>query len=207
MLEESHYYFNKASDLLSLSERVREILITPRRVVKVEIVIESDSSQLLHFLGFRVQHSNTRGPYKGGLRYHPTLDENHAAALANLMTWKTAIADVPFGGAKGGIDCDPAQLSKSELDRVTRAFVGQIKEVIGPNLDVPAPDVNTSAEVMAWIMDEYSKYQGFSPGVVTGHCQRKVARTEFSTDDRELGRPELTPLGECGGAVELEIVS
>ena len=137
-------------------------------MVKVEIVIESDSGQLLHFLGFRVQHSNTRGPYKGGLRYHPTLDENHAAALANLMTWKTAIADVPFGGAKGGIDCDVAQLSKSELDRVTRAFVGQIKEVIGPNLDVPAPDVNTNAEVMAWIMDEYSKYEGFSPGVVTG---------------------------------------
>ena len=161
MLEESHYYFNKAADLLGLSERVRKILITPRRVVKVEIVIESDSGQLLHFLGFRVQHSNTRGPYKGGLRYHPTLDENHAAALANLMTWKTAIADVPFGGAKGGIDCDVAQLSKSELDRVTRAFVGQIKEVIGPNLDVPAPDVNTNAEVMAWIMDEYSEVRGF----------------------------------------------
>ena len=115
MLEESHHYFNKAADLLGLSERVRKILITPRRVIKVEIVIESDSGQLLHFLGFRVQHSNTRGPYKGGLRYHPTLDENHAAALANLMTWKTAIADVPFGGAKGGINCDPAQLSKSEL--------------------------------------------------------------------------------------------
>ena len=168
MLEESHHYFNKAADLLNLSERVRKILITPRRVVKVEIVIESDSGQLLHFLGFRVQHSNTRGPYKGGLRYHPTLDESHAAALANLMTWKTAIADVPFGGGKGGINCDPVQLSKSELNRVTRAFVGQIKEVIGPNLDVPAPDVNTSSEVMAWIMDEYSKYQGFSPGVVTG---------------------------------------
>ena len=168
MLEESHHYFNKAADLLSLSERVRKILITPRRVVKVEIVIESDGGQLLHFFGFRVQHSNTRGPYKGGLRYHPTLDESHAAALANLMTWKTAIADVPFGGGKGGINCDPAQLSKSEVDRVTRAFVGQIKEVIGPNLDVPAPDVNTNSEVMAWIMDEYSKYQGFSPGVVTG---------------------------------------
>ena len=101
MLEESHHYFNKAADLLDLSERVRKILITPRRVVKVEIVIESDSGQLLHFLGFRVQHSNTRGPYKGGLRYHPTLDESHAAALANLMTWKTAIADVPFGVARG----------------------------------------------------------------------------------------------------------
>ena len=168
MLEESHYYFNKAADLLGLSQRVRKIVITPRRVVKVELVTESDDGGLLHFLGFRVQHNNSRGPYKGGLRYHPTMDEDHAAALANLMTWKTAVADVPFGGAKGGIDCDPAQLSRSELDRVTREFVGEIKEVIGPNLDVPAPDVNTNSEVMAWIMDEYSKYQGFSPGVVTG---------------------------------------
>ncbi len=168
MLEESHYYFNKAADLLGLSKRVRKIVITPRRVVKVELVTESDDGRLLHFLGFRVQHNNSRGPYKGGLRYHPTMDEDHAAALANLMTWKTAVADVPFGGAKGGIDCDPAQLSRSELDRVTREFVGEIKEVIGPNLDVPAPDVNTNSEVMAWIMDEYSKYQGFSPGVVTG---------------------------------------
>ncbi len=168
MLEESHYYFNKAADLLGLSQRVRKIVITPRRVVKVELVTESDDGGLLHFLGVRVQHNNSRGPYKGGLRYHPTMDEDHAAALANLMTWKTAVADVPFGGAKGGIDCDPAQLSRSELDRVTREFVGEIKEVIGPNLDVPAPDVNTNSEVMAWIMDEYSKYQGFSPGVVTG---------------------------------------
>ena len=168
MLEESFYYFNKAADVLGLSEKVREILVTPRRVVKVEIVTESDNGKLQHFLGFRVQHSNARGPFKGGLRYHPTMDEDHAAALASLMTWKTAIVEVPFGGGKGGINCDPAQLSKSELERITRAFVGQIKEVIGPNLDVPAPDVNTNAQVMAWIMDEYSKYEGFSPGVVTG---------------------------------------
>ena len=181
MLEESQYYFNKAADVLGLSEKVREILITPRRVVKVELVTEGDDGKLLHFLGFRVQHSNARGPFKGGLRYHPTMDEDHAAALANLMTWKTAIVDVPFGGAKGGIDCDPAELSRLELDRVTRAFVGQIKEIIGPNLDVPAPDVNTNAEVMAWIMDEYSKYEGFSPGVVTGkpvHLFGSVGREE-----------------------------
>ncbi len=168
MLEESHHYFNKAADVLGVSEKVREILITPRRIVKVELVTEGDDGRLLHFQGFRVQHNNARGPFKGGLRYHPTMDEDHAAALANLMTWKTAIADVPFGGAKGGIDCDPATLSRTELDRVTRAFVGQIKEIIGPNLDIPAPDVNTNADVMAWIMDEYSKYEGFSPGVVTG---------------------------------------
>ncbi len=123
---------------------------------------------LIHYLGFRVQHNNMRGPYKGGLRYHPTMDEDHASALANLMTWKTAIVNVPFGGAKGGIDCNPHEMSVTELDRVTRRFVEGIKEVIGPMQDIPAPDVNTNSEVMAWIMDEYSSHYGFSPGVVTG---------------------------------------
>jgi len=168
MLDEAHYYFRRAARLLGLSERLQEILITPRRVVKVELVTESDVGELTHHIGFRVQHNDVRGPFKGGLRYHPTMDEEHATALANLMTWKTAIVDVPFGGAKGGIACDPASMSRSELDRVTRAFVQQTKEVIGPTLDVPAPDVNTNADVMAWIMDEYSSRYGFSPGVVTG---------------------------------------
>ena len=168
MLDESHYYFNKATEVLGLSQKVRQILITPRRVVKVEIVTEDDQGGLMHHLGYRVQHSDVRGPFKGGLRYHPAMDEEHATALANLMTWKTAIVEVPFGGAKGGINCDPKTMSKHELDGVTRAFVDQIKEVIGPNLDIPAPDVNTNAEVMGWIMDQYSKYNGFSPAVVTG---------------------------------------
>ena len=149
-------------------DRVREILITPRRVIKVEIVNEKDDGELLHFVGYRTQHNNVRGPYKGGLRYHPSMDEDHASALANLMTWKTAIVNVPFGGAKGGINCDPSTLSKAELSRVTRTFVERTKEIIGPTFDIPAPDVNTNAEVMGWIMDEYSSHYGFSPGVVTG---------------------------------------
>jgi len=123
MLEESHYYFNRAADVLGLSDKVRTIIISPRRVVKTGIAVEGDDGRLLHFQGFRVQHNNARGPYKGGLRFHPTMDEDHAGALANLMTWKTAIVDVPFGGAKGRIDSDPRELSRSELDRVTRAFV------------------------------------------------------------------------------------
>ena len=168
MLEHSHYYFNKASDVLDLSDDIREILITPRRVVKVEIVTEDDEGELLHYVGFRTQHNNARGPYKGGLRFHPSMDEDHASALANLMTWKTAIAGVPFGGAKGGVACDPHTLSKTELNRVTRTYVERNKEIIGPTLDIPAPDVNTNAEVMGWIMDEYSRDYGFSPGVVTG---------------------------------------
>jgi glutamate dehydrogenase (NAD(P)+) len=168
MLEESHYYFHKAADVLNLPDRLREILLTPLRVVKVELVIDDDEGQLQHYLGFRVQHNRARGPMKGGLRFHPTMDEEHASALANLMTWKTAIVDVPFGGAKGGINCDPTQMSEQELNKVTRRFVELTKEIIGPTIDIPAPDVNTNAKVMGWIMDEYSKYAGFSPGVVTG---------------------------------------
>ncbi len=168
MLQESHRYFHQAADVLGLSDRLRDILLTPYRVVKVELVIDDDDGRLQHYIGYRVQHNRARGPMKGGLRYHPSMDEDHAAALANLMTWKTAVVDVPFGGAKGGINCDPAQMSERELSAVTRRFVEHTKEVIGPTTDIPAPDVNTNAKVMGWIMDEYSKYAGFSPGVVTG---------------------------------------
>jgi len=168
MLEASHRYFHQAADVLDLAPKVRELLLTPNRIIKVEVVEEDDQGQLMHYTGFRAQHNSARGPCKGGLRFHPTMDEDHATALANLMTWKTAIVDVPFGGAKGGIDCDPTQMSRFELERVTRAFVGRCKEVIGPTIDIPAPDVNTNADVMAWIMDEYSRHFGFSPGVVTG---------------------------------------
>ena len=181
MLEESHAYFTQAADVLDLPSRIREILLAPQRVVKVEIVTESDDGSPLHHFGYRVQHNNSRGPYKGGLRYHPQMDEDHASALANLMTWKTAVVDVPFGGAKGGINCDPRKLSRSELYDITCTFVEGIKEIIGPNLDIPAPDVNTNDQVMGWIMHEYSKYYGFSPGVVTGkplHLFGSPGRTE-----------------------------
>ncbi len=137
-------------------------------IVKVDLVVEDDDGELLHFLGYRVQHNRARGPLKGGLRYHPSVDEDEATALASLMTWKTAVVDVPFGGAKGGINCDPSKLSERVLNALTRQFIERIKDVIGPTLDIPAPDVNTDARIMGWIMDEYSKYAGFSPGVVTG---------------------------------------
>jgi glutamate dehydrogenase (NAD(P)+) len=168
MLQESHYYFHRAADVLKVEDRIREIILSPFRTVKVNIVTESEEGKLLHHRGFRVQHNFARGPMKGGLRFHPSMDEDHAGALANLMTWKTAVVDIPFGGAKGGINCDPSKLTRQELNLITRAFVGNIKEVIGPQTDIPAPDVNTNAEVMGWIMDEYSKYEGFSPAVVTG---------------------------------------
>ena len=168
MLEESHVYFHRAADVLGLSNKLRDILLAPFRVVKVVVVTEGDDGQLKHHSGFRVQHNRARGPMKGGLRYHPSVNEAEATALANLMTWKTAVVNVPYGGAKGGINCDPSQLSESELDDITRTFVAQIKDVIGPTLDIPAPDMNTNAKVMGWIMDEYSKFAGFAPGVVTG---------------------------------------
>ncbi len=168
MLSDTHYYFNKAADVLGLSEIVRKILLTPQRSVKVEIVIENCAGELKYYTGYRVQHNNARGPMKGGLRFHPSMNEDHASALAGLMTWKTAVVDVPFGGAKGGIDCDPHTMSDKDLSLVTRLFVEQMKDVIGPTTDIPAPDMNTNAKIMSWIMDEYSKYEGFSPAVVTG---------------------------------------
>jgi glutamate dehydrogenase (NAD(P)+) len=168
MLEAIHCYFHQAADVLDLTPKVRDILFMPARVIKVAFVEEDDAGKLMHFTGFRVQHNNARGPFKGGLRYHPTMNEDHVSALANLMTWKTAIVDVPYGGAKGGIDCDPSQMSRFEVERITRRFVERMKEVIGPAIDILAPDVNTNADVMAWIMDEYSRYHGFSPAVVTG---------------------------------------
>jgi len=168
MLEDTHAYFHDAADVLKLSHKVREILWNPMRVVKVEIVTESDDGQLMHHLGFRVQHNAARGPMKGGLRFHPTVDEADAVALAGLMTWKTAVANIPYGGAKGGINCDPSQLSKAELDAITRVFVQRTHDFIGPQVDIPAPDVNTGPREMAWIMDEYTKFHGYSPAVVTG---------------------------------------
>ena len=168
MLAESHIYFHKAADLLRLSDKVRTILLTPRRTAKVGINIEGENGELQTYEGYRVQHNAARGPMKGGLRFHPAMDEDHAGALANLMTWKTAVVDVPFGGAKGGINCDPRALSKRDLFQITVRFVENMKEVIGPTTDIPAPDVNTNAEIMGWIMHEYSKYEGFSPGIVTG---------------------------------------
>lgn len=168
MLQATTEYFQKAADVLNLADNARKILLAPYRTIKVELVVDGDAGDLLQFFGYRVQHDYSRGPMKGGLRFHPTVDEDHAGALAALMTWKTAVVNVPFGGAKGGINCDPAKLSRRELNAVTRAFVAQLHDVIGPNLDIPAPDVNTNPEIMGWIMDEYSKYKGFAPGVVTG---------------------------------------
>lgn len=194
MLDTVSFFFNRAADHLELNEQLRDILLTPNRVVRVEIVTESDAGGFQKHLGYRVQHNAARGPMKGGLRFHPSMDEDHAASLASLMTWKTAVVDIPYGGAKGGIDCDPSKLSEAELYRITTEFVGLIKEVIGPTIDIPAPDVNTNAQVMGWIMDEYSKYYGFSPGVVTG---KPVDLFGSLGRDEATGRGVMYVLEEC----------
>jgi glutamate dehydrogenase (NAD(P)+) len=164
----TNHYLERAFELLALPERVRTALITPSREIRVELIIELDDGSLGHYIGYRVQHDDSRGPFKGGLRYHPDVDLDEVRSLASLMTWKTAVVDVPFGGAKGGIQVDPKQLSRRELERLTRRFVEQISPVIGPNTDIPAPDMNTNPQVMGWFFDEYSRRCGFSPAVVTG---------------------------------------
>lgn len=166
--EATSHYFDQAARLLDLSENIRTLLVTPDREVRVEVVIEMDSGRIGNFIGYRVQHDNARGPFKGGLRYHPQVDQDEARSLASLMTWKTALVDLPFGGAKGGVNCDPTRLSRGEIERLTRRFTEKIQDVIGPVKDIPAPDMGTDAQVMAWIMNEYGKYAGFNPAVVTG---------------------------------------
>jgi glutamate dehydrogenase (NAD(P)+) len=159
---------DRAADLIGLSEDLRVALKTPYREVMVELPLRCSDGELRTFSGYRVQHDNSRGPMKGGLRYHPEVDLDEVRALASLMTWKTAVVDIPYGGAKGGINCDPRELKASDVERLTRRFVARIERFIGPHEDIPAPDVNTNAQVMAWIVDEYAKFHGYTPGVVTG---------------------------------------
>jgi glutamate dehydrogenase (NAD(P)+) len=159
---------DRAARNLGLPPDLQISLKTPYREVMVELPLRCDDGELRTFRGFRVQHDKSRGPMKGGLRYHPHVDLDHARALASLMTWKTAVVDLPFGGAKGGIDCDPRVLDDSDVERLTRRFVRRMHPFIGANRDIPAPDVNTDARVMAWIVDEYANFEGQTPGVVTG---------------------------------------
>jgi glutamate dehydrogenase (NAD(P)+) len=166
--EAANYYISKASRIMKLGPRVERLLLSLEAEHHVTIPIERDSGELAVFSGYRFQHNSARGPTKGGLRFHPTVDADDVRALATLMTWKTAVVNIPFGGAKGGIACDPSQLSQGELERITRKFVERISQEIGPQRDIPAPDVNTNSQVMAWIMDQYSRLHGFAPAVVTG---------------------------------------
>uniref|UniRef100_A0A0D9W029 Glutamate dehydrogenase n=1 Tax=Leersia perrieri TaxID=77586 RepID=A0A0D9W029_9ORYZ len=160
--------FKQAAKLLGLDSKLEKSLLIPFREIKVECTIPKDDGTLASYVGFRVQHDNARGPMKGGIRYHHEVDPDEVNALAQLMTWKTAVANIPYGGAKGGIGCSPGELSISELERLTRVFTQKIHDLIGIHTDVPAPDMGTNSQTMAWILDEYSKFHGYSPAVVTG---------------------------------------
>lgn len=162
------HQFDLAAQYMELEPDMWALLKTPYRELVVSLPVRMDDGRLSIFMGYRVQHNGARGPYKGGVRYHPDVDLEEVRSLAALMTWKTALVDIPFGGAKGGVNCDPRKLSQNELQRVTRAYISKIDLVLGPYRDIPAPDVATNAQVMAWMMDEYGKRHGYTPSIVTG---------------------------------------
>ncbi|MFP4589021.1 MAG: Glu/Leu/Phe/Val family dehydrogenase [Candidatus Bipolaricaulota bacterium] len=159
----------EVAELMDLKPVVYELLSKPMREVDITIPVKMDSGKTKTFQGFRVQYNNVLGPSKGGLRFHPEESRQTVRALAAWMTWKTALLDLPYGGAKGGVVCDPASLSKSELERLSRAYIRSLRSFLGPKKDIPAPDVNTNAQIIAWMMDEYSNLTGsYDPGIITG---------------------------------------
>jgi len=162
------HYFDLAADRMELADDVRVVFWTPYREVTVQVPVKLSDGKVHVYSGYRIQHNGARGPYKGGIRFHPEVDVDEVRALASLMTWKTAVAGVPFGGAKGGINCPTDKLDQSELQRIARSFMDKIEKVLGPTRDIPAPDVGTNAQVMAWFMDEYGKLHGHSPAICTG---------------------------------------
>ena len=167
-IEQVNAYVLEAATLLDLSDELVAVLSTSYREVSVQVPVRLDDGGLGVFRGYRVQHNGARGPYKGGIRYHPEADLDEVRALASLMTWKTALMGLPFGGAKGGVQCDPQSLSRRELEALTRRFTNAIGHVIGVHRDIPAPDVGTNAQTMAWMMDAYSGRYGHAPAIVTG---------------------------------------
>eukprot|EP00249_Psilotum_nudum_P036368 c6942_g1_i2 orf=137-919(-) len=192
-VEATSRYFKQAVRILGLDSRLERCLLIPFREVKVECTIPKDNGSLVSFVGFRVQHDNSRGPMKGGIRYHSAVEPDEVNALGQLMTWKTAVANLPYGGAKGGINCNPRDLSVHELERLTRIFTQKIHDLIGIHTDIPAPDMGTDAQTMAWILDEYSKFHGHSPAVVTG---KPIGFGNVGSWTAQL-------LFECGGRVRV----
>ena len=179
--------FNGAADMLDLDDGIREILSTCKRELTVNFPVKMDDGDIRVFTGHRVQHNVTRGPAKGGLRYHQDVTIDEVRALAMWMTWKTAVTNIPYGGGKGGVTCNPKTMSRGEVERLTRRFATEISSLIGTVSDIPAPDVNTDGQIMAWIMDTISMHRGYTePGIVTGK-PISIGGT--------LGRPEATGRG------------
>jgi len=186
-LENAMMQFDEAAALLNIDKTMLEILKQPRRAVIVKLPIMMDSGKFEVFTGFRVQHNIARGPAKGGIRYHPDVNLDEVSALAAWMTWKCAVVGIPFGGAKGGIACDPKKMSRGELERLTRRYTADLLDVVGPEIDVPAPDVNTDSQIMAWFMDTYSMH--------ARHTETSVVTGKPVELGGSLGRREATGRG------------
>jgi glutamate dehydrogenase (NAD(P)+) len=161
-------FLEDAFDHLKVDTEMRQLLRSPYREVRFELPLKRDDGTIRVYYGYRVQHNQSRGPFKGGLRYHKDVDLEHFVALSEIMTWKTSLLDLPFGGGKGGIDCDPMELSTDELETLTKRYVQRVSMLIGPDRDIPAPDMGTGPREMAWIVDAFSLNEGFNPAVVTG---------------------------------------
>jgi glutamate dehydrogenase (NAD(P)+) len=166
--ESVQYFFHDVADHLGIDDQTRAVLNGTYREIRVQLPIRRDDGTIDTFYGYRVQHNGARGPYKGGVRYHRTADLDEVRALASLMTWKTALIDVPFGGAKGGVQVDPAELSTAEHERLTRRYMSQVGYIVGVKRDIMAPDMNTNAQTMAWMMDAWGRTHGHEPAIVTG---------------------------------------
>ncbi len=226
LLRDASEQFRTAAEILGLDPGLRILLETPERELSIALPIEMDDGRIAVFRGYRVQHSRLLGPSKGGIRYHPDVDLDEVRGLASLMTWKCALLDLPYGGAKGGVACDPALLSAGEVARITRAFAAALLPVIGSRVDVPAPDVNTDERIMAWFLDEVEQRTGaFDPAVVTGKplvlggipgrgeaTGRGVARITLLTLERlgidsEKARVAVQGFGKVGAQAALDLAA
>ncbi len=192
-----------AAEILNLDPAIHEVLKKPKRILMVSVPVKMDDNTVRVFMGYRVQHNNARGPYKGGIRYHPNVNMEEVIALAMLMTWKCAVVDLPYGGAKGGVACNPKEMSIHELERLTRRYTSMMFEVVGPLVDIPAPDVYTDSQTMAWIMDTYSQLKGYQvPECVTGkplsllgsHGRAEATSRGVAIATRELAKLLNKPL-------------
>ena len=195
------HWFSVAADRLDIAEDLRAVLQSSYREVQVQIPIKLADGKIHVFSGYRVQHNGARGPYKGGIRYHPEVDLDEVRALAQLMTWKTAVAGIPFGGAKGGVNVPAADCTDVEMQEISRSFINKIDKILGPQRDIPAPDIGTNAQVMAWMMDEYGKLHGHAPACVTG---KPIALEGSHGREAATGRGVVECFKEAASALDLD---
>jgi glutamate dehydrogenase (NAD(P)+) len=195
------HWFKLAAERLELADDIAAVFRSSYREVQVQVPVRLSDGKIHVFSGYRVQHNGARGPYKGGIRFHPEVDLDEVRALAELMTWKTAVVDIPYGGAKGGVNCDPSELEEHEVEAVARSFMDKIEKVLGPQRDIPAPDVGTNAQVMAWLMDEYGKLHGHTPACVTG---KPIALEGSFGREAATGRGVVQVFAEAASEIDLD---